>query len=139
MDKLTASKEIEIRFHEVDSMKIVWHGTYASYFEDAREVFGKKYSLGYLYIADSGFYAPLVDLRIQYKKPMIYGQKARIDISYRNTEAAKIVFDYEIYDIEDGSLIATGYTVQVFLDAQYQLVWSNPPFYEEWKRINGLI
>ena len=139
MDKLKASKEIEVRFSEVDSMKIVWHGSYVLYFEDAREAFGKQYGLGYLDIVGNGYFAPLVDLRFNYKKPLTYGRKARIDISFRNTEAAKIIFDYEIYDIEDSSLIATGYSVQVFLDKQYRLVWTNPDFYVEWKRNNNLI
>ena len=137
--KLTASKEIEIRFSEVDSMNIVWHGSYVLYFEDAREAFGKKYGLGYMNIFDNGYYAPLVDLRFEYKKPLQYGHKARIEIAYRDTQAAKIIFDYEIFDVEDNSLIATGYSIQVFLDKQYQLVWINPGFYEEWKKKNNLI
>jgi len=139
MDKLTASKEIEVRFSEVDSMNIVWHGSYALYFEDAREEFGKKYGLGYLDIFGNGYYAPLVDLQFSYKKPLVYGRKAKINITFRNTEAAKIIFDYEIYDTEDNSLIATGCSVQVFLDKQYQLVWTNPPFYEAWKQKHGLM
>ncbi|MDR0687147.1 MAG: acyl-CoA thioesterase [Prevotellaceae bacterium] len=136
---LTASKEIAVRFSEVDSMNIVWHGSYALYFEDAREAFGTKYALGYLDIFGNGYYAPLVDLRFSYKKPLIYGKKARIDITYRNTEAAKIVFDYEIFDAADGSLVATGSSTQVFLDRQRQLVWTNPPFYEEWKQKWGVL
>jgi len=136
---LRAEKEVEIRFNEVDSMNIVWHGSYVLYFEDAREAFGKKYGLGYLDIFGNGYYAPLVDMRFNFKKPLVYGQKARIEIVYRNTPAAKIIFDYEIYDSVDNSLIATGYSVQVFLDKQYRLVWTNPPFYEEWKRNHGLV
>jgi len=136
---LKASKEFEIRFSEVDSMSIVWHGSYALYFEDAREEFGKKYGLGYLTIFGNGYYAPLVDLQFSYKKPLIYGSKARIDIRFRNTEAAKIIFDYEIYDLADNSLVATGHSVQVFLDKQYRLVWTNPSFYDEWKQKNGLL
>jgi len=136
---LKTSKEIEIRFSEVDSMNIVWHGSYALYFEDAREAFGNKYGLGYLDIFGNGYYAPLVDLRFSFKKPLIYGRKARIDITFCNTDAAKINFDYEIYDVEDGSLIATGSSVQVFLDMQYQLIWTNPPFFEEWKRKSGVM
>ena len=138
-DILKVSKEIEVRFSEVDSMNIVWHGSYALYFEDARECWGAKYGLGYLDIFEKGYYAPLVELKFNYKKPMIYGKKARIEISYRNTEAAKIIFDYEIYDHETGSLVATGYSIQVFLDKQYQLMWINPPFYEEWKQKRGLL
>jgi acyl-CoA thioester hydrolase len=95
--------------------------------------------LRYKDIFGNGYYAPLVDLRVEYKKPLLYGHKPRIDISYRNTQAAKIIFDYEIFDMEDNSLIATGYSVQVFLDRQYQLMWTLPPFYEEWKKNNGLI
>jgi acyl-CoA thioester hydrolase len=136
---LKAFKEIDIRFSEVDSMNIVWHGSYSLYFEDAREAFGLKYGLGYLDIFGNGYYAPLVELKFNYKKPMIYGKKARVEISYRNTAAAKIVFDYEIFDVEDNSLIATGYSIQVFLDKQYQLVWINPPFYEAWKQKWGLL
>jgi len=139
MNKLKASKEIEIRFSEVDSMNIVWHGSYALYFEDAREAFGEKYGLGYLDIFGNGYYAPLIELHFNYKKPLIYGRKARVEICFRNTDAAKIVFDYEIYDVDEDSLIATGYSVQVFLDKQYQLVWTNPPFFEEWKQKYNLI
>ena len=60
--------------------------------------------------------------------------RPRIDIIYRPTEAAKIVFDYEIYDTEDESLIATGHSVQVFMNQQYQLIWENPEFYLQWKK-----
>jgi acyl-CoA thioester hydrolase len=137
--KLKAEKEINVRFSEVDSMNIVWHGSYALYFEDAREAFGAKYGLRYLDIADNGYYAPLVDLRFEYRKPLIYGRKARIEITYRNMQAAKIIFDYEIFDMEDNSLIATGYSIQVFLNKQYQLLWTNPEFYEKWKAKNGLL
>ena len=58
---LRASKILDIRFSEVDSMKVVWHGSYMLYFEDAREEFGRKYKLEYLRIAEFGYYAPLVD------------------------------------------------------------------------------
>ena len=136
---LMASKEIEVRFSEVDSMSIVWHGAYALYFEDARGAFGVKYGLGYLDIFGNGYYAPLVDLSFSFKQPLIFGKKANVDIFYKNSDAAKIIFEYEIRSLDDNILIATGRSVQVFLNLQYQLVWTNPPFYEDWKRKNGLI
>lgn len=133
-NELKASKEFSVRFSEVDSMNIVWHGSYPLYFEDAREAFGKKYGLGYLLIFDNGFYAPLVDLSFKYKRPIVYGMACRIDIFYRPTEAAKIVFDYEIHEAATDELLATGHSVQVFMDREYQLVWANPDFYEQWKK-----
>lgn len=134
MNRLEATIPFAVRFSEVDSMNIVWHGNYMLYFEDAREAFGKKYGLEYLTIYGNGFYAPLVDISFSYKKPLLYGMEPEITISYTPTEAAKIVFDYEIKDRKDGSLLATGHSVQVFLDREYQLVWECPAFYEEWKK-----
>lgn len=134
MKELTESIAFEIRFSEVDSMNVVWHGSYSLYFEDAREAFGKKYDLGYMKMFRNGYFAPLVELNFQYKKPLVYGMHPVITIKYRPVEAAKLVFDYEIHDSKDNSLIATGHSVQVFTDANYQLVWYTPPFYEAWKK-----
>ena len=135
---LQAEKEIEIRFSEVDSMNIVWHGSYVLYLEDAREAFGRKYKLEYLYIYDRGYYAPLVDMQLHYKTPLKYRDKAKIVIKYRNTEAAKLIFDYEIYNLTTGELALTATTTQVFLDTNYQLLWTLPDFMNEWKRMNGI-
>ena len=132
--ELKASKEFEIRFSECDFMGVVWHGSYALYFEDARECFGAKFDLDYMSFVHHGCYAPLVDLNFKYKRPIKYGMKPRIDIIYRPTEAAKIVFDYEIHDPQDESLIATGRSVQVFMDLEYNLMWDNPEFYAQWKK-----
>ena len=134
---LKASKEFDVRFSEVDSMNIVWHGSYALYFEDARKEFGRVFGLSYHEYIANEYFAPLVDLNFQYKKPLLYGQRARIDITYRNTPAAKVIFDYEIRLIDDDSLIATGSSTQVFLDREYRLMWTNPPFYEVWKKKYG--
>ena len=131
---LKASKLIDIRFSEVYSMNVVWHGSYMLYFEDAREVFGNKYDLTYMGYFDHGYYAPLVEMNFQWKKPIKYGMHPRIDIIYQPTEAAKVVFDYEIHDTVDESLIATGHSVQVFMDMDYQLVLYCPKFYEDWQK-----
>lgn len=130
--ELKTTKPFEIRFSEVDSMAIVWHGNYMLYFEDAREAFGEAFDLGYMKMYENGYYAPLVDISFSYKRPMTYGMHPAITITFRPTEAAKIIFDYEIRDTADDTLIATGRSVQVFMDRNYQLVWTRPAFYEQW-------
>ena len=134
MSELTATFSFKIRFSEVDAMRVVWHGAYAKYLEDARELFGQEFGLDYNLIADNGYFAPIVDMSIQYKQPLRYGMHPEITIIYRPTESAKIVFDYEIRNPEDGTLMATAHTVQVFMDTSYQLVWETPMFYESWKK-----
>jgi acyl-CoA thioester hydrolase len=101
MMELKATKILDIRFSEVDSMNVVWHGSYPLYFEDARELFGEKYDLTYQGFFNHGYFAPLVELSFQYKKPIRYGTHPCIEITYRPTAAAKIVFDYKIFCPED--------------------------------------
>ena len=80
MKELKHRKTFAVRFSEVDSMNVVWHGSYPLYFEDAREAFGKQYGLEYMGFFDHGYFAPLVDLSFHYKKPIRYGD----DASYRH-------------------------------------------------------
>ncbi len=134
MRQLTTSLRFKIRFSEIDAMRVVWHGAYAKYFEDAREYFGQQFGLSYTLIEENGYFAPLVDLSFQYKRPLTYGMQPEIVITYRPTDAAKIVFDYEILDSTTGQQMATGRSVQVFMERNYELVWTNPTFYEEWKK-----
>ena len=136
---LKASKEFDVRFSEVDSMGIVWHGSYPLYFEDAREEFGRVFGLSYQLYFENECPAPLVELNFKYIKPLLHGQRARVDIIFRNTPAAKVIFDYEIHLAEDDSLITTGTSTQVFVDKNLNLMFTNPPFYEEWKKKNNLL
>lgn len=136
--ELFAEKKIEIRFSEVDVMNVVWHGSYPLYFEDAREAFGAKYGLSYKRYMDERVFAPIVELDIKYKRPILYGMTPVVRIMYRPTEAAKIVFDYEIVDAETNMVFATAHSVQVFMDMNYNLMWDNPDFFVEWKKQWGI-
>jgi len=116
-------------------MGVVWHGNYAKYFEDAREEFGRKYDLEYLMMYDKGFFEPIVELSFKYKRPIIYGMRPEVEIVYRPTDAAKIIFDYEIRDAKTKEVFVTGHSVQVFMDKNtHELVLYSPEFYEEWKK-----
>lgn len=136
---LSAEKRIEIRFSEVDMMGVVWHGAYAKYLEDAREAFGRQYGLSYTRYISESIFAPIVELKFSYKKPLRYGMTPLVRITYRPTDAAKIVFDYEILDPESGDIFLKATSVQVFMDKDYTLLWEPPAFYQDWKRHMGLI
>ena len=140
-DKATLSveKEIEVRFNEVDMMGVVWHGSYVTYLEDAREAFGARYGLSYRKYIDEYTFAPIVELDMRYRKPLRYGMKPVVRITYKPTDAAKILFDYEIVDPESGEVFLQASSVQVFMDRNYNLLWDSPAFYTEWKKEMGLL
>lgn len=136
-ERLSCLTEIKIRFCEVDSIKVVWHGNYVKYLEDGREDFGEKFGLQYLKIFDNGFSAPVVDMKLQFKQSISVGDSIIVETIYKPTKAAKIIFDYNIYKKSDNSLVLTAQTTQVFMDLDGNLQLSNPDFYEDWKNNFG--
>jgi acyl-CoA thioester hydrolase len=133
--------QVPVRFSEVDSLHVVWHGHYVKFFEDGREAFGKEYNLSYLDIYNAeGLAVPIVDLQVQFKKPLQYGDSAVIETTFINTPAAKIIFNFKIYSEKHKHLVCEGQSTQVFMHPQKQeLFIVNPPFFEAWKRKQGLL
>jgi acyl-CoA thioester hydrolase len=132
--ELKETVRVKIRFSEVDSMGVVWHGNYVRLFEDAREAFGIKYGIPYLDVYNNGYYTPIVSIGCEYKSPLKYGDEALVEITYYDTPAAKIIFKYNVFNAATGVLAATGETVQVFLSvADNCLSINKPAFFEEWK------
>ncbi|MCF6183166.1 MAG: acyl-CoA thioesterase [Bacteroidales bacterium] len=134
---LSYETQIKVRFSEVDSMGIVWHGSYVKYLEDGREAFGKKYGISYMDVLKKhGFIIPLVKLDINYKKQLFYEDEIIIKTTLIDNYAAKICFEYEIRRKSDNELILTARTVQIFMNKNRELELNLPDFFKEWKKNN---
>ncbi len=136
---IRTTAEVAVRFSEVDALGIVWHGHYVKFMEDGREAFGKVHGFGYLDVYAHGFATPIVSLALDYKKTVKYGDSLLVETTYVDTQAAKIIFDYKLSRVSDGAMVATGRTVQVFIDLKHELHITIPPFFEEWKKKHGLM
>jgi acyl-CoA thioester hydrolase len=132
--------EQEVKFSEVDSLGVVWHGHYVRYFEDGREAFGKKYNLRYLDYYAHGYVVPIVNIQCDYKQVLRYGDSIIIETIYVPCEPAKINFKYRLLNPVTGELVVTGSTTQVFLSKdKFTLQLTNPDFFTDWKVAQGLI
>ena len=132
---LTEQTEVRVRFNEADPLGIVWHGHYIRYFEDGREAFGNKYGIGYLDFYNRGIVVPVVNIQCDYKRSLRYGERVIVETKYIPCDAAKLKFEYRLYNAATKQVVATGSSVQVFLDRKTSLLQlTNPPFFEEWKK-----
>jgi acyl-CoA thioester hydrolase len=136
MDHLLSEKiKVNVRFNEADPLGMVWHGHYIRYLEDGREAFGNKYGIGYMDFYDHGYIVPVVHVECNYKQSLHYGDEVIVEIQYEPCEAAKLRFKYILYNAGTNDLVATGSSVQVFLDRDsHTLQLTNPSFFEEWKK-----
>lgn len=135
---LIHNSSFSVRFNEVDSLGIVWHGNYITYFEDGREAFGHHFGISYLDIQKNGFVTPIIKSVCEHKFPLKYGDVCRIETTYEDTLAAKMIFKFKIFN-QDNKLVCTGETIQVFLDNEGELMLTFPPFFMEWKQKIGLL
>jgi len=125
-----------VRFEEVDSMGIVWHGRYAGYFEDARVALGHKYDISYSDFISHRNPVPIRQINIEYIEPLFFEDDIEIEAILHWSEAARINFEYIIR--KNGNIVCVGYTVQLMLDENLELLLAPTPFYldfmEKWKK-----
>ena len=131
---LVHQTEVIVRFNEADPLGVVWHGHYLRYFEDGREAFGKQYGVSYLDFYRNGLAVPVVSVQCDYKKPLRYGNSVIVETTYIPTPAAKLHFQYKMYEASTRELVATGSSLQVFVDVgTFTLQLTVPDFFEAWK------
>ncbi|GGF03912.1 acyl-CoA thioesterase [Hymenobacter cavernae] len=131
---LQTTKQLTVRFCEVDAMHIVWHGHYVKYLEDGREEFARHYGLGYYLLERAGYGIPIVEMELSYKKSARYGDTLEVETRYVPSATPRICFDYRIRHADTRQLICTARTTQVFTNAQHQLQLLPPPCFTEWQQ-----
>lgn len=105
-----------VRFSEVDIMGITWHGRYPVYFEEGSAELGRRCGLSYQDFYDANIRAPIVQLHIDYHRPLYLDEEFTITASYLWSEGARLNTEYSLIK-QDGSTASTGYTVQMFIDS----------------------
>jgi acyl-CoA thioester hydrolase len=112
---LNKAVEIVIPFHDVDYMRIVWHGHYLKYLEIARCALLDQIGYGYEAMIESGYAWPVIDVHVRYPKPARFNQAVAVDawiVEYAN----RLVLDYEIRDKDTGERLTKARTTQVAVD-----------------------
>jgi acyl-CoA thioester hydrolase len=119
-----------IRFEEVDMLTIAWHGHYTSFFEDARVHLGQRYGIGYMDLYNNGILAPIKKAHVDFIRPLKFMDEITIEGILHYSEAARINSEFIIRN-PAGKIAATGYTVQMLLDENYELYLTQPAFFKD--------
>ncbi len=109
------SIDLQIPFHDVDMMEVVWHGHYVKYFEIARCALLEKIDYNYPQMRESEYAWPVIDLRIRYVKPAIFGQIITVSAEIVEWEN-RLKINYLITDKQSGLRLTKGYSIQVAID-----------------------
>jgi acyl-CoA thioester hydrolase len=122
-----AEVEVLVPFHDIDAMRIVWHGNYFRYFEIARCALLDTIGYDYEQMGASGYAWPVIDVRARFGKPARCGDRLVVEagiMEYRH----RLRIAYQIRDKETGRRLTRGSTTQVAVDlATNSMCYVSPP------------
>ena len=103
---------IEVPFHDVDTMNVVWHGHYLKYFEIARCKLLDQFHYNYNQMRDSGYAWPVIESHVRYVQGIEFEQKIRVRAILKEWEN-RLKIEYLIFDAVSDRKLTKGYTSQV--------------------------
>jgi acyl-CoA thioester hydrolase len=104
---------VEVRFRDVDAMKVVNNAVYFTYLEQARLAYWRA-AVGDFKLDD--LQVILAHAECDYRSPATLGDQLEVRIRVSSIGHASFTCDYEIVDLRDERLVATARTVQVMYD-----------------------
>jgi acyl-CoA thioester hydrolase len=124
---LFADVDVEVRFHDVDMVGVVWHGHYLRYLENARWELMNRLGYGLDRMLASGTAWPIVETHTKHISPARFGDRLRVRASLLEWES-RLTLNYLVTRLDDGARVARGRTVQVAVDAvTLELQFATPP------------
>lgn len=113
----TVQVEVDVPFHDVDSLNIVWHGHYYKYFEYARTAFLRSIGFDIAQMRRSGYVWPVIESQCRHMAAMRYGMKVLVRASLADVDH-RVKFIFTVTDKKTGRRLAAGYTIQAAVHAK---------------------
>jgi acyl-CoA thioester hydrolase len=102
MDNLFIStREIQLLYADTDMMGVIYHANYLKYFELGRTGFIEDLGYSYVEMETLGYFSPVYDIQITYKKPLRYGDKGFVKTWVEKNDGIKSVYGYTIVNGDD--------------------------------------
>lgn len=128
------SVEHEVPFHDVDALRVVWHGHYFKYFELARTALLRACALDAGELVGGRYQFRVIDARCRHVGPLRYGDHMRVHAWFSDLER-RIGIAYELWNLTLGRRAARGHTALATLDRDGTLLFETPD--EIVRRIRG--
>lgn len=119
------SVEIEIPFHDVDALHLVWHGHYYKYFEIARTALFRDRGLDQTFYLDQGVALVVMESQCRYKYPLRFGDRGRVSAWFGEVDHTMTI-RFEVTNTLTGKRCAMGRTRLATIDSEGKFLTSIP-------------
>jgi acyl-CoA thioester hydrolase len=110
--------DIRIRYADTDQMKFAYYGKFFEYFEQGRSDLLRGIGLPYTRVEEMGLFLPVIEAHASYKKAARYDDQLTVVTILRDIPVARVRLDYEVYKEGENELLADGYTIHSFVNAE---------------------
>ena len=118
--------DLDVRFPEVDSYGVVWHGHYVLYMEVARNALCAAAGLTPAEALEAGYKVPITRMELQLRKPARLDDRLEVSAWLVPPETAKLQMTYVVRRLPEREILATGATEQVLLKPGGELLLAFP-------------
>lgn len=141
-DMFIAVKEIELSYADTDMMGVIYHGNYIKWLELGRTKLIEEVGFNYLDMEKAGYYAPVYNLEITYKKPVTLEDRVFVKTWVEENQGLRTVYGFQIVN-QNGEICSEGTTTHIVVkknDGKFKPVQFKKAFpewfqkYEEIKR-----
>lgn len=109
-----------VRYAETDQMGVVHHSNYAVWFEAGRTDYLRKTGMSNSEIEARGMMLPLSKLNCTFKSPAKYEDEVIVKTRIKKMSCARVEFEYEVINSEDGKILAVGETIHAWTDKKFK-------------------
>lgn len=110
--------DIRVRYAETDGMRVVYHGNYLIFFEQARTELLRSIGLSYAKIEQMGMFVIVIEAHANYRRSALYDDLLHVKAMVKAMPTNRIKIEYEIRRNDEPEVIVDGYTLHTFLNAQ---------------------
>jgi acyl-CoA thioester hydrolase len=101
--------ELEVPFHDVDILRVVWHGHYYKYLEIARTALMRSRGLDGADFVGLGLGLMVIESQCRYVSPLRYGDRVEVAAWFRDLKF-RIMIGYEVFNLTTDSRAARART-----------------------------
>jgi acyl-CoA thioester hydrolase len=119
MFRLSDMLQLRVRYSETDQMGTFYNSRALEWFECGRtELMRRRLGMAYSGLEARGAFLPLVEAHLEFLGGARYDDLLNIATTVERSGRAKLRFEVQIHNAENGKPVVRGYTVHAFTDRQ---------------------
>ena len=103
-------------YGDTDAGQVVYYANYFRWFESGRRELFRSFKIDYIALDKRGIITPVVETHCDYFHPARYDDIVVVETKISEVKDKSVKFDYRILRKKDKKMLASGYTVNVFVD-----------------------